>query len=223
MERLWEHVEHLTPGLVLAMLLFFSLSPTVTHIFPVPDTVPRDPVLIGGAFVAFGYLLGVVNSSLSRLFVADVFPLLDWFRWRYLVRAVRNSPALQGAIANLRWGRDFETIEAYVNNGVALPWRRDSRLRRGRAIFTGLAGRAQMVGGPLAAELGQRRREARLMRSAVVPAIAAGLYLASRSEVIGAGTIVVAVLLILVAYYSREISVIETFEAYAEALYEKNT
>ena len=60
--------------------MFFGLSTTMAQAFPVPESVPRDPLLVGGAFVAFGYLLGVINSSLSRLCFADLLPLLDWFR-----------------------------------------------------------------------------------------------------------------------------------------------
>lgn len=220
-DRLWEHIEHLAPGLVLAILIFFGFSKTMAEAFPVPESVPRDPLLVGGAFVAFGYLLGVINSSLSRLCFADLVPLLDWLRWRHLARAVRNSPALNGAIADVRWGKDFDAIEAYVNAGVPMPWRSDSRVRRKRAVFSSIAGRAQTLGGALAAELAQRRREARLMRSTIFPAVAAGIYVAGGADFGTLFMTFVVVLLILVAYYSREISVVETFEAYAEALYEK--
>lgn len=188
--------------------------------FPVPESVPRDPLLVGGAFVAFGYLLGVINSSLSRLCFADLLPLLDWLRWRHLARAARNNTALKGAVADVRWGANFDAIEAYVDAGVPTPWRGDSRLRRKRAVFSSIAGRAQTPGGAVATELPQRRREARLMRSTIFPAVAAGAYLAPKTA--GATVITsLVVILILIAYYSREISVVETFEAYAEALYEK--
>jgi hypothetical protein len=83
MERLWEHIEHLAPGLVLAILMFFGLSSAMSKAFPISASVARDSVLIGGAFVAFGYLLGVINSSLSRLFFADLLPILDWLQWRH--------------------------------------------------------------------------------------------------------------------------------------------
>ena len=221
MDRLWEHIEHLAPGLVLAILVFFGLASTIDRAFPLRPKMPREAILVGGAFVAFGYLLGVINSSLARLVFIDILPFLDWLRWRHLARAVRNSPLLGGAVADLRSRRDFDEVEHHVNEGTRLPWRHDSRWRRKRAVFHSLSGRAQTIGGSLAAEFTQRRREARLMRSAVFPAVAAGTYLASKSSAFGVGAAAIAVLLIVIAYYYREISVIETFEVYGEAIYEK--
>jgi hypothetical protein len=220
-ERLWEHIEHLAPGLVLAILGFFGLSATITRAFPSSSKIPPDAVLVGGAFVVFGYLLGVINSSLTRFVFLEMFPVLDWLRWRHLERAAANSQPLSGAIADARWRNDFDAVKQHVNEGSRLPWHRDSGARRKRAVFHSLSGRAQKLGGALGAELAQRRREARLMRSAVFPAAAAGAYLGAKA--LGAGLAVASITALgtLLAYYYREVSVIETFEVHAEALYEK--
>lgn len=221
MERLWEHVEHLAPGLVLAVLAFISLADAAARAHVAAPNIPRDTIFTGGAFLAFGYVLGVINSSLARLVFVDLVPLLDWLRWRHLARAARNNSALAGAIADVRWSADFAAVEKHVREGRGAPWQQDSRSRRRRAVFDSLSGRAQKLGSPIAEELAQRRREARLMRATVLPIVAAGIYLVAKSITVGGPAALVLLVLTLVAYYSREVSVINTFEAYAEAIYEK--
>jgi hypothetical protein len=220
MDRLWEHIEHLAPGIVLAILVTAGVLPYISP--AVLSDVPQDAVLIGGAFVALGYLLGVINSSVARLLFTEIIPLMDWLRWRRLLGIVRNNAALGSAIADIRWSRDFDAVETFVNQGGQFPWSHNARWRRKRAVFATVSGRAQTHGGPLAEEMAQRRREARLMRAAVFPIWAAGIYIVSKdpSDVSAVVTIGL-VILTIIAYYYRELSIVDTLEAYAEVIYEK--
>lgn len=223
MERLWEHVEHLAPGPVLAVIAFVSFADATALVHLVPANIPRVAILTGGTLLAFGYVLGVINSSLARLVFVDLVPVLDSLRWRYLARAARNSPALAGAIADVRWSGDFEAVEKHIAEGTGSPWKQHSRSRRKRAVFDSLAGRASKLGGPIADELGQRRREARLMRATVFPIAGIGLFLVAKSVRGGGPAAFALVILTLIAYYSREVSVVNTFEAYAEVIYDKKS
>lgn len=213
MLKVWDHIEHLAPGLALAVLFMALVPAGIGHSFKMPSgadglnlTLAQVPIAI-----AFAYLLGVINSSLARLLFTEAFGIMDWFRWRYLAKLCTANPKLRDAVLHLRDLNSWDELLQSFRNEQISAWQVK------RDIFHQLLGASDNTGGKQ--EISDRRREARLLRAAVFPIMAWCWIVVDPIEwPWGWLWFALAFVAVVTAYLYRECNIADTFERYAHLM-----
>jgi hypothetical protein len=226
MNKLWDHIENLAPGLLLATGAVFWIGKEV-DLFALLHTLKLETVgtsaIVGVLFLSFGYTLGVANASLGRLIFTEI-PLMDYFRHAYLTRVLACSPSLATVTASACGVSSIAQVLDFVANGSwpASPSHvpiKSRKWQRKRYVFHALVGRAQMADGPANAEVRQRRIESRLLRASVLPiCVLTGAIVTAISAPLLEFCLWAFAFLTVISYYYSECTLVDTFEVYSEQL-----
>ena len=92
MNKLWEHIENILPGLVLFVSVFFLMVDV--HTLTVPEILKHintgQSALVAGVLLAFAYMIGVANAPFARLLFTEI-PIMDSIRLWYFIRAMEGD------------------------------------------------------------------------------------------------------------------------------------
>lgn len=217
MDKLWEHIEHLAPGLALSLTLGIIIFPEfIDKNIQLLNTLSEygGNALVSIFFLAFAYLLGVTNSSLSRGLFTEVIPVMDYCRWKYFERILKGNKALNALLKELT-GRNYSKTKKWINKGSKYVWVKDAKWKRKRRIFHIVSGAVQESNGAFAKEISSRRREARLMRSAVIPisVILSLLYVNNKIDLFDLS---ITVVVIYAVYLYREMNIADSIEQFSK-------
>lgn len=164
MDRLWEFIEHIVPGLAIVVLAYLVSDGLDHKKIITPDLdLDSNKALLGAVVIGVSYMVGVFNSALCR-FAFTESRVMDVVRGRYLKRLCISNPKLAKHVAQQSDYSSFKELDEAVRLGTFATW------RGSRAVFHRASGKIlQMKDSKLAKEIADRRQEARTLRASIIP------------------------------------------------------
>lgn len=181
MDKFWEFIEHLIPGFVITAVLVSYELINLDWISKVTTNEAKTAIILS-LFVAISYVLGVFNSSFARFIFTTPLFFMDSIRgWNFHKVYCRNvqlqivvkklCPVLSGYKIPPK-KTVFKKLCPVLSGNTRTSNEKFGCLyapKFNRAIFHTVSGYMQGIDSPMKAEISDRRREARLLRSTLIP------------------------------------------------------